>query len=402
MTRDNQRRRGDPPSCSGIVRRMVSLPRSILGGFSRAMGNGIGFMGLGERRTQIFPPPSSSPSLLPPHFQVFPPRYEPETAMTNDEWAFLNHFEQNYGASHPFFYACRFIQALNIAQDEKKFLFVYLHSPDHPFAAEFCRETLRAELVIQFLDANFVSWGALADRGEGLQMCGILRPASFPFCAVIASASGDNIAVLQQIEGPVSPAELVEILQRTLEEQGVAFGSARVKEEEKRRADRRLREEQDAAYLAALKIDQERERLMSLPPEETAQRPVAQPAPAESSYRGYSQWPRYYPSLIKPSQVRETTTKRDQDKNSASQTKNSQVTQILIRFPNGERRECSFSATDKVQAIYKYIDSLGLPGIGNYRLISSFPRKVFGADQMSMTLKDAGLHPKATLFIEKL
>ena len=67
---------------------------------------------------------------------------------------------------------------------------------------------------------------------------------------------------------------------------------------------------------------------MSLPPEETAQRPVAQPAPAESSYRGYSQWPRYYPSLIKPSQVRETTTKRDQDNSSASKTKNSQVTQV--------------------------------------------------------------------------
>lgn len=58
------------------------------------------------------------------------------------------------------------------------------------------------------------------------------------------------------MEGPVSPAELVEILQRTLEEQGLAFGSGRAKQEEKRRADRRLREEQDAAYLAALKIDQ--------------------------------------------------------------------------------------------------------------------------------------------------
>lgn len=48
----------------------------------------------------------------------------------------------------------------------------------------------------------------------------------------------------------------MEILQRTLEEQGVAFGSARAKEEDRRRADRRLREEQDAAYLAALKLDQ--------------------------------------------------------------------------------------------------------------------------------------------------
>ena len=78
------------------------------------------------------------------------------------------------------------------------------------------------------------------------------------------------------MEGPIDPAELVEILQRTVEEQGSAFGSARgreeeqiraritdedrirarAKEEEKLRADRQLREEQDAAYFAALQIDQ--------------------------------------------------------------------------------------------------------------------------------------------------
>lgn len=62
-----------------------------------------------------------------------------------------------------------------------------------------------------------------------------------------------------KIEGPVSPAELVEILQRTMEEQGVAFGGGRrANLEETRRKDRLLKEEQDAAYLAALKIDQVR------------------------------------------------------------------------------------------------------------------------------------------------
>jgi FAS-associated factor 2 len=76
--------------------------------------------------------------------------------------------------------------------------------------------------------------------------------------------------------------------------------------------------------------------------------------------------------------------------------------QILIRFPNGERREQSFASTDKVQSIYRYIDSLGLPGIGNYRLVSSFPRKVYGVDQMGMTLKDSGLHPRGSLFLEPL
>lgn len=402
MMRENSRSR-DFASFNGVVRRMVSLPRNILGGFSRAVGHGINdLMAIGERRNQIFSPPPLPPPLTPPQFPVFPPHYAPKMAMINDEWAFLNNFEQSFGATHPFFYACRFIQALKIAQDEKKLLFLYLHSPNHPFAAEFCRETLCSEVVVEFLDANFVSWGAIADRGEGFQISGLLRPAGFPFCAVIAPASDDNIAVIQQLEGPVSPADLLEILQLTLEEQGVAFGRARAKEEEKRRADSQLREEQDVAYLAALSLDQERQRLEKSPPEQAVQNPVARVLTATPN-TGTSKSPGHSQSSIKRTQVREVTNKRDnQPKENCSETKGKQVTQILLRFPNGERREHGFSSTDKVEAIYEYIESLGLPGIENYRLISSFPRKVYESDQMSMTLKDAGLHPRASLFLELL
>lgn len=58
-----------------------------------------------------------------------------------------------------------------------------------------------------------------------------------------------------QVEGPVSPEELVNILQKTIEEQGSAFRALRTEEEEKIRANRQLRAEQDAAYLESLKKD---------------------------------------------------------------------------------------------------------------------------------------------------
>lgn len=49
----------------------------------------------------------------------------------------------------------------------------------------------------------------------------------------------------------------MEILQRTLEEQGSAFGGGvKAGEEVRRRVDRRIREEQDNAYLASLQKDQ--------------------------------------------------------------------------------------------------------------------------------------------------
>ncbi|KAL9239614.1 hypothetical protein vseg_013922 [Gypsophila vaccaria] len=386
--------RDEYPNLSRIVRRVVSLPRNILVGVSRTLEHSIDIM---SRTNTSTPPPSLPP---PPHF----PMFQPDAAMLVDEWAFLNSFEHKYGVMHPFFYACRFAQALQIAKDEKKLLFLYLHSPEHPFTAEFCRETICSEIAVQFVDANFVSWGGVCDRGEGLQMCRSLRPGSFPFCAVIAPASGDNIAVLQQIEGPVSPAELVEILQRTLEEQGVAFGSSRARDEETRGLDRRLREEQDAAYLAALKLDQEKEKRNNSAKEQTGKKPIASSSAAASD-SGFSHWLKSTPTQNKPSQVKvsSSTTKREaQIQDSSTKAKDKQITQILIRFPNGERREHSFYATDKVKAIYKYIDSLKMPGIENYKLISSFPRKVYGNDHLGVTLQDAGLHPKATLFLDLL
>ncbi|KAJ7945838.1 plant UBX domain-containing protein 10-like [Quillaja saponaria] len=360
----------------GVFRRMVNLPRSIMGNFSRAIGHGIACMGRGGRRNQ----------LLPSNFQFQHPQ---DSQILSEDYAFLSSLEQQYGSSHPFFYACSFMEALKIAEQDHKFLFIYLHLLEHPFTSIFCKETLCSDLVVQFLNVNFICWGSLTDRGEGFQMVATLQPASFPFCAVIAPAPSDCIAILQQIEGPISPVELVEILQRTVEEQGMAFGSDRAKQEEKIRADRRLREEQDAAYLAALQIDKGKEI------QERIQKPTQAAKTTNYEKLGNNSTSKQY------SKPKDSTTRTDsQHKETARTTKDLQPTQILIRFPNGERREQTFFATDKIQSIFRYIDSLNLPGFGNYRLVSNFPTKVYGVDQMGVTLKDSGLHPRASLFVE--
>lgn len=162
------------------------------------MSQGMDLMRIGGRRNHhhqnfLSQQPLNFPFQDPLNFPLHHP------PLIQEEWAFLSTFEQQYGTMHPFFYACRFMDALKIAQDEHKFMFMYIHSPDHPFAPDFCRETLCSELVVQFLDANFVCWGGLASRGEGLQMATTLRVSSFPFCAIVSPAPGDNLAVLQQV-----------------------------------------------------------------------------------------------------------------------------------------------------------------------------------------------------------
>ncbi|GJZ32044.1 plant UBX domain-containing protein 10-like protein [Tanacetum coccineum] len=329
-------------SCNGLVRRMVRLPQTI----SRAVDQGLELM---RNRPQYLPPN------VPFHHNQHPPLDHSNHNYFQPGLGFLATFEQQYGLVHPFFYACRFEEVLKMAQDEHKFVFLYLHSPNHPFTPPFCKDTLCSEVVVQFLDTNFVSWGGVVDRDEGLHLATTLRPTIFPFCAVVARGLDGSLTVAQQMEGPMSPEELVEILQTTLEEQGLACDNRREKEEEKRRADIRLRQEQDAAYAESLQADQEKES-----------------------------------KLIRKKH-------RHQD----NATQNAKDAKIVIRFPNGERKEKTFSDLDKIEAIFRFIDSLGLPGVaGNYKLVSTFPRKVYGIDCTKMKLKDAGFYPEATLFIE--
>jgi FAS-associated factor 2 len=57
------------------------------------------------------------------------------------------------------------------------------------------------------------------------------------------------------VEGPKSPEEMLNILQRVVEECAPSLVAARIEAEE-RRNNQRLRDEQDAAYRAALEADQ--------------------------------------------------------------------------------------------------------------------------------------------------
>lgn len=63
-----------------------------------------------------------------------------------------------------------------------------------------------------------------------------------------------NYFVLK-VEGPKSPEEMLSILQRVVEECAPTLVSARIEAEE-RRNNQLLRDEQDAAYRAALEADQ--------------------------------------------------------------------------------------------------------------------------------------------------
>ena len=74
--------------------------------------------------------------------------------------------------------------------------------------------------------------------------------------------------------------------------------------------------------------------------------------------------------------------------------------QVLMRFPNGERKERRFHCSATIESLYNYADSLDCLSAEKYSLVSNFPRVSYGPEKHSMSLKEAGLHPQASLFVE--
>ncbi|KAE8055077.1 hypothetical protein FH972_011942 [Carpinus fangiana] len=376
----------------GLAWRVVTLPISVISGgiglISGAIGLGIwaaggvlsysmGMIGLGRTR-------EGSARLV------------SVSAAAAEAMEFVEVFEREYGATGPRFVGEGFMDALQRSRSAFKLMFVYLHSPDHPDTPAFCERTLCSEAIAAFVNENFVSWGGSIRASEGFKMSNSLKASRFPFCAVVMAATNQRIALLQQVEGPKSPEEMLTILQKVLEESAPVLVAARLDAEE-RLTNVRLREEQDAAYRAALEADQARERQRR----EEQDRLVREAVDAETKRMDEEEARKR--AAREAAEKEAALAKIRQEKAlslGAEPEKGPNVTQVLVRFPTGERKDRRFHSSATIQSLYDYVDSLGCLEVESYSLVSNFPRVVYGQEKLSMSLKDAGLHPQASLFVE--
>ncbi|XP_071730641.1 plant UBX domain-containing protein 10-like [Rutidosis leptorrhynchoides] len=380
------------PGSPGLAWKIITLPISIISGSlglaSSAIGLGfwiaggmlsyslgvIGLSGSGGRSGE-------SSSLNSP---------------TNEAIRFVSMFEREYGDVHPNFACESFMDALQRSRREFKLMFVYLHSPDHPDTPLFCEESLCSEVLSAFVNENFVAWGGSIRDSEGFKMSNSLKASRFPFCAVVMAATNQRIALLQQVEGPKSTEEMLTVLQRVLEESSPVLVAARLESEERVNSIR-LREEQDAAFQAALQADQARERQKQEEEErlarEAAEVERKEKEEVEARERAAREAAEIEAAMVKLREEKALSLGPEPEKAP-------DVTQVLVRLPNGDRKGRRFHCTATVQSLYDFVDSSSDLGIGNYTLATNFPRVLYGPDKLSSTLKEAGLHPQVSLFVE--
>ncbi|GFS39366.1 UBX domain-containing protein [Actinidia rufa] len=249
--------------------------------------------------------------------------------------------------------------------------------------------------------------GYCGDQFGSLEDVGMLEVANLSLDepeleVVVFTDDGDVEGINSEVEGPKSPEEMLAILQRVLEESSPVLVSARLEAEE-RRNNMRLREEQDAAYRAALEADK-----VSL----SIRIGSTRGKKSKSGWQG--KLLKLRASRKEEEEARERATREAAEKEATlarmrqektlslgvEPEKAPDVTQVLVRFPTGESKGRRFHSMATIQSLYDYVDSIGCLEVESYSLVSNFPRVVYGPEKLSLSLEDAGLHPQASLFVE--
>ncbi|EEC13385.1 UBX domain-containing protein, putative, partial [Ixodes scapularis] len=73
--------------------------------------------------------------------------------------------------------------------------------------------------------------------------------------------------------------------------------------------------------------------------------------------------------------------------------------ELMIRFPDGSRKVMTFPSTSKLKALISFASCSGYDE-ETHELITNFPRRNLNSLDHSATLRDAGLFPKETIFIQ--
>ncbi|KAJ1906186.1 Ubx domain-containing protein [Coemansia sp. IMI 209127] len=356
-----------------------------------------------------------------------------------------SYFESTYGNTHPPFFVGTYTGALEAAHRDMKYLVVVLWSRAHD-DADRLGQALTHSRVVEFLsNPRYIVWMGDVSCTEAYGAAARLGVTAYPFVGLAAlkpapqTSGGSNnnnrfrLHVVARIEGLSGSAnadnadalarELTRRLGVSVEANEQALQAAQ-REQEARDSDRRLREQQNAAYEASLARDRERERLVR----EREQSEHTQRAEEERRQREREGWEK------RREQWRWATLARIMREDSNSEvdvmaSKKKPMGRFQLRLEDGTRLVRAFAADATMQHVFDFIETRGvaekwgslkttphgddLDAIRfpeeytheyDFALVSQFPRVVF--DHTGAALGEVmaanGLWPSATLIVEPL
>ncbi|KAJ3033770.1 FAS-associated factor 2 [Rhizophlyctis rosea] len=329
-------------------------------------------------------------TLLPIQYRPLPRTATPPRS--NDPRAaaarFLLNYEQSYGDRHPDFYQGSYSQALEAAKRDLRYLVVVLHSSEHDDTDAFCRTVLNSNELIDYLrDKNIMVWAGDIREPEAFKVSNVLSATRYPFLGIIGP-QGSRMVVIERVEGPRTASQIITTITRVTDRMDGQIAAIRAERQAQSSA-RTLREQQDEAYQASLRADQEKERKAR----EEAER--AERERAEEERKERERVERREAKAKRKETLRETLPPEPD-------ATEPELAKLAIRLPSGERLARRFRAADLVQLLYDFIETHDLSPLdleAEFEVVNTYPRKVIR--DMGKSLREVGLSPSASVIVEE-
>ena len=277
-------------------------------------------------------------------------------------------------------------------------IFVYFHNASSSNCARFAENILSSESVIDYLRVNMQCWIGDDRNQEGLRLFRQIthqwneRRRPFVCVAGIHPQSRKLVLVHRQYVGNVpNPAHFIgNVLDHGMQ-RWQQFEAQQIALQQQSQSDRYLREMQDREYqqaLAAARDDDDGDAV-------SVQSHEADPVPSNPSLSEHAAAP--LPQTEKyENRMREAKERHNELCAKLADCPKEQSVKIALRLPNGSRVQQSFDRCQcRIEDLFNFAQchELMIDGkhIDDFDLVSSYPRKVFTADQGELTLEEAGI-----------
>ncbi|KAJ2822712.1 Ubx domain-containing protein [Coemansia erecta] len=334
------------------------------------------------------------------------------------------YLEQRFGVRLPFFRGS-LAGAKAQAQREQKYLVVVLWSREHDDADAFGRALAHPDVGACMQGGRFVVWLGDLAQIDAYAAAEALRATRFPSISIMGPAAqpgSGRLELLARMRAQPGPTggelaqSVVSFVSGAVAQRDLVMRAAR-REQQGRDTERRLREQQNAAYEASLARDRERDREQRAREAEVARERAEREEQVRVEQQRAEQQEKWrWATLARLEAMGGLQSGDDRGK-------------LSLRLEDGRRVVDSFPGSLALQHVFDYVETRGVARewaaskatpfgcdlaavqmpegyehTYEFALVSQFPRKVF--DDRSANLKDAllaqGLWPSAALIVEPL
>lgn len=300
---------------------------------------------------------------------------------------FRSFYESHHGTTHPTFFDGSYLSALSAANEQLRFLLVYIHSESHRLTPSFCRTIMANEAFISAVDSSFIMWAGSITQRDAAAAYNALRAPSLPLLAIVVARSRPAASDIERGQfgtlvalraGPSTVTGGADVitswLNRVSQRHAPILEELRSQREERESA-RLLRQQQDEEFAASLEADRRREQ-------------EAEEARAKEQREKI--------------RLQELELRRARKKAALGMEPEKAVgiTSLVVRLPDGSRIGRRFHKDETLEKVFDWAEVNGVD-IEVACLVMSFPKKRFlYPEDAGRKIGDVGMFPSCMLLLE--